>query len=136
MAKKTKAKVEAKNTGGRPPKYKTKSVLSRKVNEYFENSGTKTKDGAFTLYTVQGLCVYLDICRDTLNEYEKKEEFSDTIKRAKKKIEKNNLEGATLGYFSVPMTIFNLKNNFGWKDTQNIEHSGTVKIQKLEEILK
>jgi hypothetical protein len=134
MAKKTKAK--AKNKGGRPPKYKTAATFTRKTNEYFEKGGAKTKDGNFTLYTVQGYCVWLDITRQTLMRYKDDERFSDTIKRALERIEQNNLEGTALGYLNPAIIIFNLKNNFGWKDTQSIEHSGTVKIQKLEEILK
>ena len=69
--------------------------------------------------TVCGLADYLGIHRKTLLEYEEKEEFSDTIKRAKNKIElylEENLYGN-----NVAGLIFNLKNNFGWKDKQEIE---------------
>jgi len=116
------------NKGGRPPKYKTKATFTRKVNDYFQNGGSKTKDRSFTLYSVQGLCVYCDISRQTLSRYKSDERFSDTIKKALLRIEQNNLEGATLGYLNPTMTIFNLKNNFGWKDSQQIDHSGSVNI--------
>lgn len=70
-------------------------------------------------YTINGLSLHLDITRDTLLEYEKKEEFSDTIKRAKTKIQ-NELELGLYGN-SVTGLIFNLKNNYGWKDKTESE---------------
>lgn len=73
-------------------------------------------------YTITGLALSLDTTRQTLLEYEgevigredKDPEFADTIKKAKTKIEQFNemqLYGA-----SPTGTIFNLKNNYGWKD--------------------
>lgn len=61
------------------------------------------------------LCEYLDIHRSTLIEYEEKKEFSNTIKKAKQRIEKYNAEQL---YRKEQVTgiIFNLKNNFDWKD--------------------
>lgn len=81
--------------------------------------------------SVLGLCAHLDICRDTLCEYEKDEIFSDTIKRAKARIEQY-LEGQLYRKDQVTGIIFNLKNNFGWKDKQDIEHTGSVTV-KLED---
>lgn len=61
------------------------------------------------------LCEYLDIHKDTLLEYEKVDIFSVTVKKAKMKIEKYNAEQL---YRKEQVTgiIFNLKNNFDWKD--------------------
>ena len=68
-------------------------------------------------------------------ELEKKiqsEEFSATIKRAKQKVE-IHLE-QRLASNAATGTIFNLKNNFGWKDKQEIEHSGGLSDITEEEI--
>lgn len=65
-------------------------------------------------YTINGLALFLDTTRETLNQYEDKPEFTDTIKRAKTKIE-NQLELSLYGN-NVTGIIFNLKNNYGWKD--------------------
>lgn len=122
---------------GRPPKFKNNATLSKKINEYFKwcdgqkevivtDKGTKV---IYKPYTVSGLCLYLDICRDTLCEYEKLEKFSDTIKKAKNRIENWIEEHSLNGDLNPTVSIFNLKNNFGWKDKQQVEHSGELKFE-------
>lgn len=106
--------------GGRPRKISEKEELQNKINNYFEEC-EKNKEP----YTITGLCMALDICRDTLCEYAKKDEFSDTIKKAKLKVE-NYLEKHLITDSSTTGIIFNLKNNFDWSDKQQIEHSGNV----------
>lgn len=77
-------------------------------------------------YTVTGLALALDTNRQTLINYESgeyhtkeidketRQGFIDAIKRAKVKIENYN---EVMLYTPSPTgTIFNLKNNFGWKD--------------------
>lgn len=112
--------MNKKHQGGRPPKYKTKEEIQEKIDKYFMDCDRKNEP-----YTVTGLCLALDICRDTLSEYMKKDEFSDTIKKAKLKVE-NYLEKRLINDNSTTGIIFNLKNNFGWKDKQEVEHSGEV----------
>ena len=114
---------------GRPPKYSNVKTLNSKINEYFAKGGRETKNGDFTLYTVSGLCVWLGITRETLRQYEKKPGFSDTVKKAKQRIENNIEEGILLGYLNPTAGIFNLKNNFGWSDKQEVEHSGDLSIK-------
>lgn len=105
---------------GRPPKYKTREELQRRIDEYFKECNQKQEP-----YTITGLCIALDICRDTLSEYLKNDDFSDTIKKAKIKVE-NYLEKRLINDSSTTGIIFNLKNNFNWSDKQQIEHSGSV----------
>jgi hypothetical protein len=67
----------------------------------------------------------LDCDRHTLVNYEEREGFFTTIKKAKLKVE-NYLETKALKGDIVPvMTIFNLKNNFGWKDKTELDHKST-----------
>lgn len=106
--------------GGRPKKYTEVEIMQQKINNYFEGCNKNNEP-----YTVTGLCLALDICRDTLAEYAKKEEFSDTIKKAKLKVE-NYLERHLITDSSTTGIIFNLKNNFGWTDKQQLEHSGNI----------
>lgn len=105
---------------GRPKAYKEAEIMQQKIDKYFKECEQKHEP-----YTITGLCIALDICRDTLSEYMKKEEFSDTIKKAKLKVE-NYLEKHLIIDTSTTGIIFNLKNNFGWSDKQQIEHSGNV----------
>lgn len=77
--------------------------------------------------SITGLALVLDTNRQTLLEYqgevpgrEKKDsEFADTIKRAKMIIEDAVQEG--LNSSAPTGTIFNLKNNFEWKDKTESE---------------
>ena len=80
-------------------------------------------------YTISGLCVYLDICRDTWGEYNKKPEYEDLIKRAKSKVENYVEEGLLNGALSTIGSIFNLKNNFGWVDKFDV--NTTVQAEQL-----
>ena len=105
---------------GRPRKYTESEIMQKKINNYFEECDKNNEP-----YTITGLCLVLDICMDTLLEYTKNEEFSDTIKKAKLKVE-NYLEKHLITDNSTTGIIFNLKNNFGWKDKQELEHSGNI----------
>ena len=106
--------------GGRQKKYSELEKMQQKINKYFEDCNKNNEP-----YTVTGLCLALDICRDTLLEYSKDEKFSDTIKKAKLKVE-NYLERHLITDSSTTGIIFNLKNNFGWTDKQQLEHSGNI----------
>lgn len=82
-------------------------------------------------FTVSGLADALDMSRQSLLNYSEKEEFFDTIMRAKRKCEvyaeemlfdKNSTNGAK----------FSLANNFeGWKEKQEVEHSGSLKLEDV-----
>lgn len=121
--------MNEKHAGGRPPKYKNKREIEEKVNKYFMNCDLTNE-----AYTITGLCIALDITRETLNEYSKNEKFSDTIKKAKLKVE-NYLEKHLITDTSTTGIIFNLKNNFGWKDKQeniNVDTSYEEYLKRVE----
>lgn len=65
-------------------------------------------------YKITDLAVFLGTNRQTLINYEERDEFLDTIKDAKAKIEAF-WEDQLLGPHATG-PIFNLKNNFEWKD--------------------
>lgn len=65
-------------------------------------------------YTITGLANFLGTSRETLINYENRDEFFDTIKGAKDKCEQY-WELQLLGPHATG-PIFNLKNNYGWKD--------------------
>lgn len=101
---------------GRPPKYKNAKQLQAAIDKYFEECEKKGLP-----YTVTGLAIACDLTRQSLVNYNEKDEFFDTIKKAKAKVEEFLENGAINGSLNTTFTIFNLKNNYGWKDTQNIE---------------
>lgn len=65
-------------------------------------------------YTITGLALALDTTRETLLDYEEKDEYSDTIKKAKLKV--HNYVETKLFDGNATGPIFNLKNNYGWVD--------------------
>lgn len=117
--------MSEKHAGGRPPKYKTKEEMQEKINKYFEQC-----DECNEPYTVTGLGMALDMSRQDLINYSNKDEFFDTIKKAKLRVE-NYLEKRLINDSSTTGIIFNLKNNYGWKDKQEIEHSGKLKLEDV-----
>lgn len=117
------------NLGGAPPYYKTEEELKNKIEEYFEFCITDKIN-----LTITGLALYLGFCdRQSLYDYEKKEEFSCTIKRARTTVE-NSYE-QKLYTMTFGGAIFALKN-MGWFDKIEQEVNQTVTNVTVEVIKK
>lgn len=101
---------------GRPLKYTSVEKMQEDIDKYFAECDEKQKP-----YTVSGLAYALNTTRRTLLDYEEKDEYSHTIKKAKAKIERFNEEMLYSKDVSTTGVIFNLKNNYNWKDKQEIE---------------
>jgi hypothetical protein len=118
--------------GGKPLKFKTVKELQDKIEEYFDNCDNRLVHGydnktneqfAYISpepYTMSGLAYALDLSRQGLLNYKHRGEYLDTIKKARRRVqtdvERRLMEGkATVG------AIFNLKNNFGWKDKKETD---------------
>jgi len=115
--------------GGRPLKYKTVEEMQAIIDAYFAEDGNAyMKAGDAMIYnpTMAGLAYELDLSRQGLLDYSNRDEFLDAIKRARAKVE-IHLE-QRLGGNAVTGTIFNLKNNFGWKDKTETEFSGGIDL--------
>lgn len=108
---------------GRPPKYNTPEEMQSVIDEYFDGDAyVGTGDDRVFAPTVSGLAMHLDMTTQALRDYADKDEFLGTVKKAKQRVEvalEQRLHGN-----NVTGTIFNLKNNFGWKDKQEQEISG------------
>ena len=113
---------------GRPPLFVNKKVLERRIAKYWSHcgitemafiKGKKVKN----IPTINGLALWLGTNRQTLSNYEKREEFFYTIKRAKQVIEAFNELMLVSGEVNPKIIIFNLKNNFGWKDKVETKNS-------------
>lgn len=68
------------------------------------------------------LCIHIWLHRKNLIEYEKKDEFRNTIKAAKVIIERYNADQLHREK-QVTWIIFNLKNNFDWKDKTEVDNN-------------
>jgi len=108
---------------GRPPKYTSSEEVQIIIDEYFETDAYVGEgDNRRFIPTMAGLAYALDLSRQGLLDYANKDEFFDTIKRARAKVE-ISLEQRLAGN-NVTGSIFNLKNNFGWKDKTETELFG------------
>ena len=114
---------------GRPLKFNTVKELQGKIDKYFESCKKENRP-----LTITGLALALDTSRKVLLEYEEREEFSNAIKKAKLMCE-NYAEEFLFTSRQVAGTIFNLKNNYGWKDKQDVEHSGEMNVVTWSELL-
>jgi len=125
-------KVEETNPVGRPLKYTSAADMQDDIDLYFiacrfnrladdeaikglsDEQKESIKQIEELTPIVSGLAYWLDMATETLRAYGLKDEYSATIKRAKQRIEMS-LEQSLAGT-AVTGSIFNLKNNFGWKD--------------------
>lgn len=119
---------------GRPLKFKTVEEMQEKIDAYFDECIEKEKP-----YTITGLALALDTTRETLLDYEDKDEFSDTVKKAKLRCE-NYAEEFLFKGKNVVGSIFNLKNNYKrWVDKQEVvqkEEKSDISSEELEQRIK
>lgn len=114
-----------KDVGGRPAIFKTPEEFDAKVDEFFAQC---KKDGEHV--TITGLCLYLGFeSRQSFYDYEKRDGFSYSVKRARLMVE-NRYEATALNTKTQTFHIFALKN-LGWSDKQEIDH--TTKGEKVGE---
>jgi len=126
---------------GKPKKWETPQELQKDIDAYFEwcdNNPIKItypsqidkKTGKPLVYnekrpyTIEGLCEVLECERATLINYEKREGYEDyfyTIKKAKMKIQRDKVERGITGTGTASVIIFDLKNNHGYKDKQEVD---------------
>lgn len=114
---------------GRPFKFQDIDALNEGIEAYFAQCEASKRP-----CTMSGLAYALGTNRNTLLAYEGEKDgrnspgplFVHAIKRARARVEQS-MEERLLGKECHPVgAIFNLKNNFGWKDTQEIEHTHTL----------
>lgn len=118
----------------------TLDELKTKIDNYFNMCDEEGKP-----YTVVGLANSLGVSRQCLLNYEKEnrtfidmsdeeiEEFVDTVKAAKGKV----LQYAEEGLFTSKNPagiIFNLKNNWGYKDIQEVNSNVNNVSNPLQEL--
>lgn len=100
---------------GRPPKFNTpqelETIFAAWRNE-FEEGGKLHGE----IPDVEGFCDFIDAYRDLLCEYEKKEDFSDAIKRIKNWIYYKKKQLAMQNKMNPTIFIFDAKNNAGYVD--------------------
>jgi len=116
---------------GRPPHYDDPAKMQEDITRYFKEGvknkevivgkGDKKKKVSIPVPTICGLCFFIGFeSRQSFYDYEKRDGFSYTVKRARLFIEKHYEE--ILQATGSSAAIFALKN-FGWKDQQIIDQT-------------
>lgn len=121
---------------GRPRLYDDPESFAQKADDYFafvEEAGKRP--------TVSGLSYYMGFeDRDGFSNYASYgPDYSRTVKRAKLRMEDDRTQALIDKGTFTPGQIFDLKNNFGWKDKTEQELSGPdggpVQVQKIERVI-
>lgn len=135
---------------GRPVKYETVEQIQERVESYWETIGPvflEDKEGNL-IRDVQGkpikigsvnpnilgLAEHLDITLETLNQYQKREDLSATVTRAKQKIQQWLVSRFADGDVKPAGLQFQLKNQHGWKDESTVNSNGTLTHQHGGEV--
>ena len=109
---------------GRPLKFKSVSELNAKIDDYFEECRINS-----TPLTIEMLAWKLGTGRQTLLNYEEKDEYFDTIKSAKQFIYATKVENLNREKTNTAGIIFDLCNNGdGYSNKHNEQDKGTTII--------
>lgn len=104
-----------KHPGGRPRSIPSVEIFDERAAAYFSKCERENKRPLLT-----GLCLAVGlVTRQSLDEYSKLPEFSDSVRRAKLHVEMA-YEEALIGSGNSAGPIFALKN-FKWKDKQDVD---------------
>lgn len=102
---------------GRPRKYKSPEDFDAAVDAYIAKCREEDEPVTWT-----GMALALGFSsRQSIDEYQNYDGFSDSVKRAKSLVEHSYEKRLFGGNAAGP--IFALKN-MGWSDKQELEHSG------------
>lgn len=145
--------MEEKHAGGRPPVFTSVEEMQEKIDAYFkdcegqpltDDEGRVLRDkynnpiivGVRPL-TITGLALALGFnSRQSLLNYEEKDEFLDTIKKAKARVEQY-AEERLFDKDGANGAKFSLSNNFkGWTEKQKIEadvNSVSINIELVDD---
>lgn len=129
---------EVRSTHGRKPIFKSPEELWSAATEYFEwveenplkeekvfhAQGVITKDTVTKMraMTIQGLCLFLDIGVQTLDDYGKKKDFSGIVAHIKSVIYQQKLTGAAADLLNSNI----IARELGLTDRGSVEHSGSI----------
>lgn len=107
---------------GRPAKYTLKYVNEEadRLLKFFKNK---------TTIFLKEFAVYRGYSRQRLSEFGKiSPKFSDALKVCKDIQEMRIATGALKGKYNASFAIFALKNVAGWRDKQEVDHSGGLNV--------
>lgn len=98
------------NPDGRPLKYETPEELQKVIDDFFQKCIEDDEP-----QTIYGLCNAIDMTRQSLCNYAAKDEFFDTLRRARQRCAEYTEKQLYKGKAPTG-AIFSLKCNYGWED--------------------
>lgn len=116
--------MKDKNKRGKPPKFDDINVFNTKIKEYF-----KLCDENKEPYTMTGLTKHLDIDYQTLLNYKEKDDYFESIKKAKSYCEEYLVNNMIKGDINPSVGIFLLKSNYNYVENPK---ENEVKIKQIE----
>lgn len=122
-----------------PPLKYTADELKEEVNNYFENKKKEYEDKELVYMSISDICSYLDITSQTWRNYKKKPSYFGIIKKAEEKIKAEWIKNLFFPGRNSTGAMFWLKNQAGWADKVEHQHSGQIehnhkpKLDKLSD---
>lgn len=114
--------IQNKGRIGRPPIFESVEELQGAIQAFWDYIREANEKGNYLIPDVEGLCCYLDINRDTLNEWERSNyrNFSATVKSTKNSIVFCKKQLALRG--KIPPIVFatDFNNNHGYTQKQEM----------------
>lgn len=119
--------VTGKNRGraglGQPPKFSSPELMQQAIDSFFTAC-----DDNDDPYTISGLALALDMDTQTLLNYQQKDAYVATIKKAKQRCQ---TYAERRGWTGNPAFACFVLKNYGWSDRQeqNVSVSGTMAVE-------
>lgn len=145
MIKKTNKKDIPKNKGGRPLAFKSVEELQKKIDNYFleckehaapfiDKMGKAVVISNPLIPTIAGLAYAIGVDRQTIYNYANKDEYFDTIKKARDYIV-SCIESKLVNTNANAGGVIFLAKNYGYHDKQELGISGTIteKVRNMTE---
>lgn len=141
------------NKVGHPKSFKEPKELMEKANSYLKkcmikkivgfDEGEIVNRDCYVIASIVGFANHCGVSRETIYEYGRKEEYSDTIKRIDNLFEEHNTIGVSNGDIKTAFGIFYFKNKHGYVDkTETTNHNINKNIEtnqmsdeELEEVI-
>jgi len=123
--------IEERNKVGRPLKWEDAEDLEKQIDEFF---GIRKKEGLPP--TLEGLAYHLNVNRQTILNYEKKDGFAEVIDRAKLKIADIVMSNALIGEYNPTIAIWVSKNHYGYRDKveqENVNYNREITIADISD---
>lgn len=127
-----------KGPGGRPSKYDPKYI--QEMIDFFKRDYTMRKNGkseACDFPSIARFAVNIDVAKSTIYEWANKHpEFSVALKKCQEMQEDIIVNNSLKGSYNGAFAQFLLKNNFGYRDKQEVDQTiQEIKIDTQDEAL-